>query len=515
MKFIDNLEIGKRLTLQLILIIVLISLGFGYTLTKTQTIKRYLTAIYSEDLVSMQFLLEADRDAYQSSLAIGQLLVFDSLNEDHEKSLEEKYLSDAKENLDQVKQRFDKFLETSKSAKFKENEALVKLFYSSYDEVTKLESEIESYILSDDFIDAQDVYFGSFTQHFEEMRGAMDTFTGITQTAADLSYENSIDVSNQILYNSIIIILIVILIVAAGAIIITRSISRPLYKAVDVLAVVSKGDLSVELEESLVERKDELGVLSRSIASMLSGLKQVVETISNNSTQIASASQQLRTSAEQMAQAANEQAASVEEVSSTMEEMSSNIAQNSGNAQETKAISNASAHGIQGVVDAAKISLESLTEISEKISVINDIAMQTNILALNAAVEAARAGEHGRGFAVVAAEVRKLAERSKMAANEIIASSDNSLKLTQNAGLELQQILPDIHKTAQLVDEISSASLEQNEGAGQVNESVQQLNSITQQNASTSEQLSSSADELAAQAEALISAVSYFKISKE
>ncbi len=512
MKFIDNLRIGRRLSLQLVVVIVMISLGFGYTLTKTQTIKRYLTAIYSEDLASIQFLLEADRDAYQSSLAIGQLLVFDSLNEDHEKNTEEKYLSDAKENLDQVKQRFDKFIETSKYAKHKENEALLKLFYTSYEEVTKLEKEIESYILSDDFLGAQDLYFGTFSQHFEEMRGAMDTFTGITQKAADLSYENSISVSNQILYNSIVIILIVILVVVAGAIIITRSISRPLYKAVDVLAVVSNGDLSVELEESLVERKDELGVLSRSIASMLTGLKQVVETISNNSTQIASASQQLRTTAEQISQAANEQAASVEEVSSTMEEMSSNIAQNSGNAQETKQISNASANGIQGVVDAAKISLDSLNGISEKISVINDIAMQTNILALNAAVEAARAGEHGRGFAVVASEVRKLAERSKVAASEIIASSDNSLQLTQNAGVELQQILPDIHKTAQLVEEISTASLEQNDGADQVNTSIQQLNAITQQNASASEELSASADELASQAETLINAVSYFKI---
>ncbi len=512
MKFIDDLRIGARLSLQFVVVVVFIVVGFGYTLSKIQSIKGYLTSIYSQNLVSIDYLLQADRDAYQASIAISHLMNFDTLNEDHQETVEKNYLNDAKENLNQVKERFDFFLKTSNAAQSEEHKDLIDLFYSSYKKVVELNQKIEDYILVDNFREAQELYFDSYSKSFESMRGSMDSFTEVTQQEADLSYNNSLDVSEQIMQNSIIIVLFVVLIVVFGAVVITRSITQPLYKSVEALDVISKGDLTVHVDDKMMTRKDELGILSRSIVEMISGLKKVIEAITNNSTQIASASQQLRTTAEQISQAANEQAASVEEVSSTMEEMSSNIAQNAGNAQETKRISNASADGIQAVSGAAKRSLDSLNDIVQKISVINDIAMQTNILALNAAVEAARAGEHGRGFAVVAAEVRKLAERSKTAAIDIIESSDNSLTLTQNAGAELQQILPDINKTAQLVEEISSASIEQNEGADQVNNSIQQLNSITQQNASASEELSASADELAAQAETLLNVVSYFKM---
>ncbi len=250
-----------------------------------------------------------------------------------------------------------------------------------------------------------------------------------------------------------------------------------------------------------------------SIVEMTMKLKEIVSSILSGADNMTSASQQISSSSQQLSQGANEQAASVEEVSSTMEEIVSNIEQNNENASQTQKISSTAYTGIKEVNDRSQQAVEANEKISEKINIINDIAFQTNILALNAAVEAARAGEHGKGFAVVAAEVRKLAENSKNAAGEIVSLSHNSLNITQEAGEKLAQMLPEIEKTNSLVQEISAASNEQTNGAGQVNSAIQQLNSVTQQNASASEELATSAEEMNSQAEQLKQIVEFFKIS--
>jgi methyl-accepting chemotaxis protein len=195
-----------------------------------------------------------------------------------------------------------------------------------------------------------------------------------------------------------------------------------------------------------------------------------------------------------------------------MEEMAANIQQNTDNAQEADKISQKVQEGVKKVGNASQESLISIKNIAEKIGIINDIAFQTNILALNAAVEAARAGEQGRGFAVVAAEVRKLAERSKIAADEIVALSSKSVNVTETASALMNDLIPEIEKTAKLVQEIAAASMEQTSGADQVNTAIQQLNQVTQQNAAASEEMATSAEELSSQAEQLKEIISYFRI---
>jgi len=278
----------------------------------------------------------------------------------------------------------------------------------------------------------------------------------------------------------------------------------------DKAKMVANGDLTIELK--LRSENDEL---IRSLQNMVKSVADVVVQVQQATDNIAAASQEMSANAQQVSQGASEQASAAEEVSSSMEQMSSNIQQNTDNAQQTEKISVNAAKGIENVSKASQESLKSIKEIAGKISIIGDIAFQTNILALNAAVEAARAGEHGKGFAVVAAEVRKLAERSKIAADEINHLSKTSVEVTEESGKLMQIIIPDIEKTSRLVQEITSASVEQNSGANQINSAINQLNQVTQQNAAAAEEMATSTEELSSQADQLREMISFFTVAGE
>ncbi|MGV1757281.1 methyl-accepting chemotaxis protein [Rhizobium sp. A22-96] len=311
---------------------------------------------------------------------------------------------------------------------------------------------------------------------------------------------------------------ILIIIAAAASILalvsaiwIIVSINKGINRAVRTVQTVAEGDLT---EFAVISTKDEIGDLLGHVNSMIERLRGVVADALSASDNVSSGSQQLSAGSEQLSQGATEQASSAEEASASMEEMAANIKQNADNAAQTEKIARQSAKDAEVSGQAVDRAVNAMRTIAEKISIVQEIARQTDLLALNAAVEAARAGEHGRGFAVVASEVRKLAERSQAAAAEISSLSGETVTVATEAGDMLSRLVPDIRKTAELVAEISAACREQDIGASQINEAIQQLDKVTQQNAGASEEMSATSEELAAQAEELQASIAFFKVEQ-
>jgi methyl-accepting chemotaxis protein len=274
---------------------------------------------------------------------------------------------------------------------------------------------------------------------------------------------------------------------------------------------VANGDLRVSIHE---EFPGDFANIKNALNRTVAKLENVIREVSNTADQVASASEELSATAQGLSVGNNNQASGLEETVSAIEQMNATVAQNAQNASHTNQtallVAQMAEEGGHAVLDT----VSAMNQIAKRISIIEDIAYQTNLLALNAAIEAARAGEHGRGFSVVAMEVRRLAERSRIAAEEISSLADTSTKIAERAGELLKQIVPSVKKTADLVQDISLASAEQNNNISQINQTVQQLDQITQQNASASEELAAASEELSGQAALLQKTMNYFKLGE-
>jgi len=304
------------------------------------------------------------------------------------------------------------------------------------------------------------------------------------------------------------------------SVLIARSIVKPIKQVVEAMGMVAKGDLLLDgldkkESERTLARGDELGALRRSIRDLAGSLGGIVGDIRSASGQVQVGSEQLSSTAQAMSQGANEQAASIEELSASVEELASTIKQNADNTSQADSLSRRVAQNAEESGKAVGETVTSMKEIASKIGIIEEIARQTNLLALNAAIEAARAGEAGKGFAVVASEVRKLAERSATAAGEINELSTKSVSVAAEAGKRLEELVPDVKKTADLIQEISAASGEQASGADQIAKGVTQMDQVVQENASSSEELAATAEELAGQATKLVDTIAFFKTADE
>jgi methyl-accepting chemotaxis protein len=291
---------------------------------------------------------------------------------------------------------------------------------------------------------------------------------------------------------------------------INNRLAKPLNTAIENLKAISEGNLAVSVWKS--ESKTELGLLQNSIFHLTHNLRSVINEIQNNASNVQMSSEQLGAMSEEISSGASEQASSLEELSAMIEELTATLESNMEKARLTGTISSQSQQLVSSVATGSHSVIESYRSISDKVTIVNDISFQTNILALNAAVEAARAGEHGRGFAVVAAEVRKLADNSKVLAKDILEVSASSIKVTEHVEEEISKMLPKITESTQLVQEIVNSTVEQTSGITQVNTSIQLMNQVTQQNAAASEEMAAGAEELSAQAQSLKEMVSFFRI---
>ncbi len=294
--------------------------------------------------------------------------------------------------------------------------------------------------------------------------------------------------------------------------VVSLRIRRPFDSLVNHVIRLGKGHLNLSIEKEILQRNDEIGVLAQSLDITASKMKSSLDGVNDLIDQINSLSRKTNKNSEILSQSSSNQASAIQEISSTLEEITANIQLNTQHSKETEKISKDALEDIEQMNKALTESFESVGKISERIGIINDIAFQTNILALNAAVEAARAGEYGRGFAVVASEVRKLAEKSKFAADEIVVLSKRSVEIAGKTSKIFSELMPEVEKTGKLIQEISMAGQEEQSGVEQINNAIQQLNSTSQQNASMAEDLAGNSVQLYEKSVQVIDLISYFKI---
>ncbi|MUM76640.1 HAMP domain-containing protein [Pseudodesulfovibrio sp. F-1] len=500
-----DIRIGLKLSLIFSLLAVLLVAAGIVGVMGNRAIHGDLEDVFEIRLPGMNLLLEADRDLHQLLVAERSLAYAAPGSPEYARLMKE-----YEENLEQTVRRFGMYAAKATSPG---EQAIIPQFHAAIREWEPISRRVLAGFAAgtpESQAAAVTLTLGEASVKFEAMRGHIDKLTDII---LDLAEEDSNSAAEVYESNLIILICTILFGLIAGGLmtfVIARTITGPVTRSMALASAMAEGDMTRDID---IDQKDEVGNLAAALNRMVSRLRTVVLDVQEASANVTAGSEELSSSSQTLSHGATQQAAGVEEISSSMEQMASNIRQNAENATETEKIARSVSVDAEEGGKAVAQTVSAMKLIAEKISIIEEIARQTNLLALNAAIEAARAGEHGKGFAVVAAEVRKLAERSGAAAGEISELSSTSVQVAEKAGTMLGKMVPDIQRTAGLIQEISAASHEQDAGAAQINRAIQDLDSVIQQNASVSEETASSAEEMSAQAEQLQQAISFFRLS--
>jgi methyl-accepting chemotaxis protein len=495
-----NMKIGIRLGLGFGLVLLLLSVIAFIGVTRLAEMNGSIEKIVKDRYPKVQKAYELEGLVSENARAIRNIVL---LTDDEGMKREKDRVDNNRKKIAEIFAWFDKNINTEEGRKIIKSMDDARLRYvQPTDKVIQLglqnKTEESTKILMGEVRPLQTAYLNAIHDMIVFQSGTMDK----AATAADETYNTA---------RSLMMILgIAAAVLGVGiAFLVTRSITKPLNEAVGVANQLADGDMTAKIE---VDSKDETGQLLQAMKTMVGKLSQIIGEVRGSADALSSASEEVSATAQSISQATSEQAASVEETSASIEQMSASINQNTDNAKVTDGMSSQAAKQANEGGQAVKDTVAAMKSIAGKIGIIDDIAYQTNLLALNAAIEAARAGEHGKGFAVVAAEVRKLAERSQVAAQEISELASGSVDKAETAGKLLDVMVPSITKTSDLVQEIAAASAEQSSGVGQINTAMEQLNQITQQNASASEELAATAEEMSGQAMQLQEIMAFFKV---
>ncbi len=564
MRFLKNMKISTKIIIIPLLAVFFSMIGFFLNNYNINKIKESSSSIYKVRLSSIDYLIEADRDAYQSSIALSHALN-PKINSDS-KQLKKK-IESSLENMRQVKTRFYKFEKIfieSGHKRYKE----FGIFHKNYEEWKNITLQIKNLFEKSEFEEADKKYFSNYNLYFESMRDAMDKLTEKSLELAKQDFFNNQNSINQIILISIIMTIFLIIILVTISIFISRSITIPLKNVVQQSEKISGGDLS-ESKQKTLESTNELGVLASSFSKMLKSLKsrqdiiqkisegagdftikvdilsekdsigiylenmldslnEILGQVRNSAEQISSASNQVSSASQSLSSGASQQASSLEQITTSLTEINLQAKNNAEIsieartlAEKSKSISQEGFQQMQELVAGMNDINQASEEIKKIVQVIDDIAFQTNLLALNANVEAARAGKFGKGFAVVAEEVRNLAVKSADSVKETNQMVEESIRkintgneLVKQTANYLEEIMNGSIKSADIMVEIAAASKEQSLGLNQINKGLNELEDVTQVNSASAEESAAASEELAAQSAQLKEMIQKFKLKK-